>query len=116
VGTWDTTTVGNGSHTLSAVARDAAGNAATSTVTVTVANTTAQVTLAWDPNTESDLAGYKVYIGTASGVYTTTIDVGNVTTYTVTGLAPGATYYFVVTAYDTGGLESGFSNEVSAAK
>ncbi len=42
----------------------------------------------------------KVYVGTTSGVYTTTIDVGNVTTYTVTGLQPGRTYYFVVSAYD----------------
>jgi hypothetical protein len=38
--TWDTTTVANGSHTLSAVARDAAGNIGTSaSVTVTVSNT-----------------------------------------------------------------------------
>lgn len=73
----------------------------------------ANVTLAWDPNTESDLAGYKLYYGTASGVYGTVISVGNQTTYTVTGL-PAGTYYFAVTAYNTEGLESGFSNEVSA--
>jgi fibronectin type 3 domain-containing protein len=83
---------------------------------VTVVNGTVQVTLAWDPNTEPQLAGYKVYFGTSTGVYTTTIDVQNVTTYTVTGLAPGQTYYFAVTAYDGSGDESGFSNEVSAAK
>ena len=40
------------------------------------------------------------------------VDVGNVTTYTVTGLADGATYYFAVTAYDSVGNESGYSNEV----
>ncbi len=39
--TWNTTSVANGSHTLTAVARDAAGNTKTSTVaTVTVSNTT----------------------------------------------------------------------------
>ena len=70
------------------------------------------VQLAWDPNTDSDLAGYKVYYGTVSGSYGTTITVGNQTTYTVTGL-PAGTYYFVVTAYNTAGIESGFSNEVS---
>ena len=71
----------------------------------------ADVTLAWDPNSETDLAGYKVYYGTASGVYGAPITLGKTTTHTVTGLAPG-TYYFAVTAYNTAGLESGFSNEV----
>jgi len=71
----------------------------------------ADVTLAWDANTESNLAGYKVYYGTASRVYGTPITIGTQTTYTVTGLTPG-TYYFAVTAYNTSGLESGYSNEV----
>jgi hypothetical protein len=70
------------------------------------------VTLAWDPNTESDLAGYKVYFGTAPGTYGTPITLGTQTTYTVTGLPPG-TWYFAVTAYNTSGLESAYSNEVS---
>src|SRR5439155_23215763 len=87
---WATMGTINGVHTLTAVARDAAGNMATSApVTANVSNATAQVTLAWDPNTEPDLAGYKVYVGTTSGVYSTPINVGNVTTYTVTGLQPG---------------------------
>ncbi len=76
-------------------------------------------TLTWDaPTTNADgtpltdLAGYKVYYGTTSGNYTDVIDVGNVTTYKVEGLQPG-TYYFAVTAYDTSGNESNYSNEVS---
>ena len=73
----------------------------------------AQVTLAWDPNSEGDLAGYKVHYGTASGSYSVHIDVHNVTTYTVTGLSDGQTYYFAVTAYNTSGAESGYSNPVS---
>jgi len=68
--------------------------------------------LTWDPNLEPDLAGYKVYYGTASGSYGTPIDVGNKTTYTVTGLGYG-TYYFAVKAYDTTGNLSNFSNEAS---
>jgi len=96
------------------VARDAGGNVATSAaVAANVSNATAQVTLAWDPNTEPDLAGYRVYVGTSSGVYSAPTNVGNVTTYTVTGLQPGRTNYFVGTAYDSTGFESGFSNEVS---
>lgn len=70
------------------------------------------VTLSWDPNTEPDLAGYKVYYGTSSRNYTETIDVGNTTTYQITGLSEG-TYYFAVTAYDTSNNESDFSEEVS---
>lgn len=73
-----------------------------------------EITLIWDPNSESDLAGYKVYFGTTSRTYGAPIILGKVTTYTVTGLTPGVTYYFAVTAYNTAGLESGYSNEVSA--
>jgi Divergent InlB B-repeat domain/Fibronectin type III domain len=72
-----------------------------------------QVTLAWDPNTEPDLAGYKLYYGTASGDYAHAIDVGNTTMYTVTNLTAGDTYYFAVTAHDASGYESEHSNEVS---
>jgi hypothetical protein len=75
----------------------------------------AQATLAWDPNTESDLAGYKVHYGTASGSYTVHTDVHNVTTYSVTGLTAGQTYYFAASAYDASGNESGYSNPVSYA-
>jgi hypothetical protein len=71
------------------------------------------LTLAWDPNTEDDLAGYKVYYGLQSGNYDSVIDVGNVTEYTVTDLTSETRYYFVVTAYDTSLNESGFSEEVS---
>ena len=70
-------------------------------------------TLQWDANTETDLAGYILYQGITEGSYGNPIDVGNVTSYTVSGLEPGTTYYFAVTAHDTGGNESGPSNEVS---
>ena len=75
----------------------------------------AQATLAWDPNTESDLAGYRIHHGTASGSYTVHLDVHNVTSYTVTGLTAGQTYYFAATAYDASGNESGYSNPLSYA-
>ncbi len=73
----------------------------------------AQVTLAWDPNSETDLAGYKMHYGTASGTYASTIDVGNTTTCTVPDLTTGTTYFFAVTAYTTSNTESGYSNEVA---
>ena len=73
------------------------------------------VTLEWDPpdGSPSDLAGYKIYYGNSSGNYTNSIDVGNVTTYTVTGLTEGLTYYFAATAYDIYENESDYSNEIS---
>jgi uncharacterized protein (TIGR02597 family) len=69
------------------------------------------VSLAWD--TESGVAGYRLHYGTASGIYTQTVDVGDTTTATVSSLTPGLTYYFVVTAYNVAGLESLPSNQVS---
>lgn len=76
----------------------------------------ASVTLAWDPpSTSVSLAGYKVYYGTSSRNYTQSVNAGNTATYTVSGLSEGTTYYFVTTAYDVAGNESGYSNEVSTS-
>ena len=69
--------------------------------------------LTWNPVTSTNLAGYKVYVGTASGRYGTPLDVGNVTGYVVNNLAVGNTYYFVVTSYNSSGGESLPSSEVS---
>lgn len=71
------------------------------------------VTLAWDPSTSPDIGGYRLYYGTNSRTYNVAIDVGNVTTNTVTTLATNVLYFFSVTAYNTVGLESDFSNEIS---
>jgi len=78
------------------------------------------VTLSWTaPSTNTDgsplddLSGYKVYYGTSSHNYTSTTDVGNTTTVELTGLTDGNTYYFSVIAYNTSGIESPLSSEVS---
>ncbi len=70
-------------------------------------------TVSWDANTESDLSGYKIYYGTSSGSYDDVVDVGNKTSFSINNLVVGTTYFFVVTAFDFSGNESGFSNEVS---
>ena len=72
-----------------------------------------QVSLAWDAVSAPTLAGYRLYYGQASQTYTADIDVGLTTSYIVTGLTDGPIYYFAVTAYDTAGDESAFSNEVN---
>ena len=74
--------------------------------------TAADVTIAWDANTESDLAGYKFFYGTASGNYDFSVDVGNATSYTVANLEEGVTYYFAAKAYNTSYSESAFSEEL----
>jgi len=80
----------------------------------------AQATLSWtapttnaDGSSLTDLAGYKFYVGNASGSYQQCIDVGNLNSYTLNTLNDGATYYFAVTAYNSTGLEGNYSNEVS---
>ncbi|HJR71886.1 MAG TPA: putative Ig domain-containing protein [Gammaproteobacteria bacterium] len=82
-----------------------------------VATASGSATLSWNApttNTDgsplSDLAGYKVYWGTAQGSYSNsqTVNVG-IQTYVVDSLTP-ATWYFVVTARDSDGNESGYSN------
>jgi len=74
----------------------------------------ATVQVTWNPNTEEDLAGYRLYVGEASGQYGEPVDVGNVTGH-VMEITPqhGATYYFALTAYDTSGNESGYSAEAT---
>jgi hypothetical protein len=72
----------------------------------------AAVTLAWDANTEDDLAGYKIHYGTTSHNYSQSIDVGDVTEYTLAELDDGVTYYLAATAYDDDANESGYSVEL----
>src|SRR5438034_3877144 len=73
----------------------------------------ASVTIGWNANSESDLAGYVVSYGIASGVYGTNVNVGNITSYAATGLTAGQRYFFVVRAYNIGGIQSPPSLEVT---
>ena len=69
-------------------------------------------TIQWAFNTEPDLAGYRIYHGTTSGVYSSSKNVGRATSYQFTNLAIGKTHYFAVAAYDLKGNESPPSPEV----
>ena len=77
-----------------------------------------QVTLDWADNTETDLAGYRVYRGTSSSVSTSGAPLNGAllisSSYTDTTVTNGATYYYVVTAVDTGANTSSASAAASA--
>ena len=79
------------------------------------------VTLSWDPS-PSTITGYRIYYdvdssvspldGTGATEGSSPIDVGNVLTFTVSGLSDTADHYFAVTAYDADDNESVYSNTV----
>lgn len=80
------------------------------------------VTISWTPpavNVDNspltDLAGFRVYYGTSSGNYTSSIQVNDpaATSAVVSNLTPGVTYHFAVSAYDTSGNESSKSTDIS---
>ncbi len=77
------------------------------------ANGANSVNLAWNASPSADVGGYYVYLGVESGNYTNKLDVGQVTSATISNLVDGLTYYFAVTAYNSSGLESDYSNEMS---
>jgi hypothetical protein len=70
------------------------------------------VTLAWDASASRGVAGYRVYYGTNSRAYFGMTNAGLVLTQAVV-LPHRGRWVFAATAYDTNGLESDFSSEVS---
>jgi hypothetical protein len=78
-----------------------------------LAQPTGSVGLTWNPNSESDLAGYRVYQGDEPGKFNKQIDVGLSTVVEMGDLMPGRTYYWFVTAYNTQNLESLPSNVIT---
>src|SRR2546427_6277755 len=128
--TWNTIPAANGSHTLTAVARDAAGNSTTSAgVSVTVSNaapditppsvptnlsasavSSSQITLSWTASTDNvGVAGYQIYRG-GSQIATTSL-----TSYADTGFSPSTAYVYQVAAFDAAGNVSALSAAASAA-
>jgi hypothetical protein len=77
-----------------------------------------QLLIAWNTNTEPDLAGYRIYYGYSAGIYSGVVDVGFTETpgnpsYLLSSLKLQTTY-IALTAYDNSNNESLFSSEFSA--
>ena len=131
---WHTYTETAGAHTLRIEIVTAAGPVESVTADFTIADqgipdppdpdvgvNEGSVTLSWTAPTENtdgtpltDLAGYKIYYGPDPGNYDFIFDIPDPLAITtiVEGLAPG-TYRFVGTAYNTAGIESVYSNEIT---
>jgi hypothetical protein len=111
-----TTTTARSTTTSTIRPTTSSSSSTTTTAARTTTSTTAStisITLGWSPNTESDIGGYIIYYGLNSRNYTFTNDVGNQTSGTVTGLELGRTYYFALKAYNTSGLYSDYSAEIT---
>lgn len=83
------------------------------------------VSLTWDASPSLDVAGYKLYYqagsaslpldGTDAPQGSSPIDIGNNTSFLITNLSEKQVYYFAVTAYDTAGYESAYSNILASS-
>ena len=71
------------------------------------------VQLVWDPPPDSGIVGFMVYVGTSSRVYTTNVNVGMTTSYTLPAFPEGTTVFLSATSYDAAGSQSAYSEEVS---
>jgi len=88
----------------------------------TLVDSAGQIRLSWEaPTTRADgtpaidIAGFRLHYGLTSGTYAFLKTVGSHTSSGVSGLEPGRTYYFAITAYDSAGNESRLSDEVAIA-
>jgi outer membrane biosynthesis protein TonB len=71
------------------------------------------LTITWLPNSEADLANYRIYIGTSSGSYGSPITVSKGSTSYIATLTRGYTYFVTMTAVDSSGNESAPAAELS---
>ena len=84
------------------------------TLVLVLGSEAVEIHISWDINTESDLEGYRVYMGDNPGGPYTRLNTSVDNSYTWKVVDPiEKLVYFVVTAYDTSGNESGYSNEAN---
>jgi len=80
-----------------------------------VAPTQHSVDLSWGASSSSNVQGYNVYrAGVSGGPYAAVVSANSGTTFVDGSVQSGQMYYYVVTAVDTSGAESAYSNQVQA--
>jgi len=123
-GGWTGSRVVSGSETVGPIYGSTAftlsceGAGATVVETVRI-DVLGQITMQWDPpernvdgSALTDLAGFDLYYGSASGAYEASEHIGDASATSLTVTLPSGTYFFALTATDRDGNESGFSNEI----
>jgi hypothetical protein len=70
------------------------------------------VTVVWEASASAEVVGYKIYFGVIGSGVTNAVDVGNMTTATLTNLPTGSLFFLFATAYNDLGQESAGSNPV----
>ena len=111
-----------GQNRITVIAEDTAGATGSRSIVVNrESGQSGSATLSWvaptlrtDGSPLTDLTGYKILYGRMSGIYDYQIDIDNpgMLTYVIENLASG-NWYFALTAYDSAGVESDRSNEVT---
>lgn len=77
-------------------------------------NLTGSVSLAWPPSTNLNVAGYAINYGVASHTYSSVVQVGNITSATISNLTAGCVYYFAINTYGPSGRQSPYCSEITA--
>jgi hypothetical protein len=118
-GTPGTSAAGTYSNIVISVSAGGAAAVSLAPFAITVTqSSTGSATLSWtqplqntNGSTLTDLAGYRIYYGTSAGNLNQVIQLTGtgLTTYVISNLS-SATWYFGMTAYDSGGMESALSN------
>ncbi|MGX5172747.1 fibronectin type III domain-containing protein [Aliikangiella sp. IMCC44653] len=113
------TSLSVGTHNITATVTDSGGLSHSSSISVNVNNLTGMASVSWNPpstNTDDspleDLIGFKIYVGESVETLSPKVTIDDPQTYShvIDELKPNTTYYFAVTAINSQGIESDYSN------
>ncbi len=105
-----------GTFNFTVQVRDSESPPATASAPLGITVSASSILLSWNPSNSPGVVGYNVYRSTVSGGPYTKINSALIsgTTYNDQAVQSGQTYYYVTTAVNNQGMESGYSNQASA--